>query len=304
MREDPVRLLRAVRFATKLDFDLESRTYAAMEGAVEDLPRCSPPRLLEETFRLLRGGTSAPSLKLVAALDALKYLLPPIDEFLRKNGPEGEKLFYAYAAALDRRVTTSPDPLEDAILLATLLLPLARSTPAPQGEEGGRPSVGHAIESLLAELVRNSRLPRRIAERCRMILLAQRTLTGERRRRGGLAAFRRHPLFREALTLFEISVDATGEHREALEAWRSGGAPTPGQGPQQPGQPGEATGRKRRRRRRRGGRREGGPGQPAGEGAAAAGATEDSGSDDDGGADDDGPDDGGGDDAGGSDDAS
>ncbi|MFY0574487.1 hypothetical protein ACN28S_09130 [Cystobacter fuscus] len=38
MREDPVRILRAVRFASKLGLDIESRTYAAMEGAVEDLP--------------------------------------------------------------------------------------------------------------------------------------------------------------------------------------------------------------------------------------------------------------------------
>ena len=42
MREDPVRILRAVRFACKLDLDIESRTYAAMEGAVEDLPAARP----------------------------------------------------------------------------------------------------------------------------------------------------------------------------------------------------------------------------------------------------------------------
>ncbi len=60
-----------------------------------------------------------------------------------------------------------------------------------------------------------------------MILLAQATLSGQRRRRGGLASFRRHPLFAEALTVFELSVEATGEHRAELEAWRSGGAPMP-----------------------------------------------------------------------------
>src|SRR5207237_7836328 len=64
MREDPVRILRAVRFASKLGFDIESRTYAAMEGAVEDLPRCAPPRLLEDTFRILRGGVSRGGIQL------------------------------------------------------------------------------------------------------------------------------------------------------------------------------------------------------------------------------------------------
>src|SRR5262249_15299168 len=109
-------------------------------------------------------------------------------------------------------------------------------------------SVPPAVEDLLQELVRTARLPRRIAERCRMILLAQATLSGQRRRRGGLASFRRHPLFQEALTVFELSVEATGEPRAALDAGRSGGAPTPSAG----GPPSE--GGRRRRRRRRGSR--------------------------------------------------
>lgn len=248
MREDPVRILRAVRFACKLGLDIESRTYAAMEGAVEDLPRCAPPRLLEETFRLIRGGIAAPSLKLIAALDALKILLPPIDAFLKERGKDGERIFYAYAEALDRRVQASAEPLEDAILLAALLVPIARAAPQPQTtEENAPPSVAPSVEHLLNELVRTARLPRRIAERCRMILFAQKTLSGERRRRGPLGSFRRHPLFSESLTVFELSVEATGEGREALEAWKTGAAPEVRQDAPGPG------GRRRRRRRRGGG---------------------------------------------------
>jgi poly(A) polymerase len=245
MREDPVRILRAVRFACKLGFDIESRTYAAMEGAVEDLPRCAPPRLLEETFRLIRGGVAAPSLKLLSALDALKILLPPVDAFLRERGREGEQVFYAFADALDRKVAAASSPLEDAVLLATLLVPISRAAPVPAATDpDARPSVAQGIEDLLTELVRTARLPRRIAERCRMILVAQRTLSGERKRRGPLVAFRRHPLFNEALTVFELSVEATGEHREQLDAWRSGSAPELREGAEGP--------KRRRRRRKRG----------------------------------------------------
>jgi poly(A) polymerase len=275
MREDPVRILRAVRFACKLRFDIESRTYAAMEGAVEDLPRCAPPRLLEDTFRILRGGVSAGGLHLLFALDALKFLLPPVDAWLKERGPEGAALLRAHAERLDARVRSGA-VLEDSVLLATLLLPLLRTPPPPaerptpevaptpasadappqpEGEES--PSVPPAVEDLLQELVRTARLPRRIAERCRMILLAQATLSGQRRRRGGLASFRRHPLFQEALTVFELSVEATGEHRAALDAWKSGSAPTPSAG----GPPSEG-GRRRRRRRRRGPR----AGPPSGAG--------------------------------------
>ncbi|MCP3060636.1 polynucleotide adenylyltransferase PcnB [Myxococcus sp. K38C18041901] len=263
MREDPVRILRAVRFAAKLDLDIESRTYAAMEGAVEDLPRCAPARLLEETFRLIRGGVSAPALKLLDALDALKLLLPPVNAYLKQHGKEGEKTFYAFAQALDRRVAAG-EPLDDAILLAALLVPISHSAPPAEPQDGGRPSVSQVVEELLAGFVQSARLPRRIAERCRMLLLAQRTLSGERRRKS--AAFRRHPLFGEALTVFEMSVEATSEGREQLEAWKAGEVPQPraessdGEGGSEPG--GQRKRRRRRRRRR-----------SSGEGAASAGSS-------------------------------
>ena len=125
MREDPVRILRAVRFAAKLGLDIESRTYAAMEGAVEDLQRCAPARLLEESFRLLRGGHAELSLKLLAALDALRVLLPPLGNAIRDAGREGEERYWAFARALDARVSGG-EQLDDAVLLAALLVPIAR----------------------------------------------------------------------------------------------------------------------------------------------------------------------------------
>ena len=264
MREDPVRILRAVRFACKLGLDIEPRTYAAMEGAVEDLPRCSAPRLLEETFRLIRTGHSEGCLRLLLALDALRLLLPPVDAFLRSQGPGATEQFLRFAAALDAQVQTD-EPFDDAVLLAGILLPLALAEPPPPDD--GRPQVSQHIEKLLQELVRTARLPRRIAERCRMILSAQRTLAGERRRRGGLGTFRAHPLFEESLKVFRVWVEATDERREMLAAWESGGAPEPASSA--PALPG------RRRRRRRGGRGRGpGPGgaPPPGGAAPSGGA--------------------------------
>ena len=247
MREDPVRLLRGIRFACKLNFDIESRTYAAMEAAVEDLSRCSAPRLLEETFRLIRGGVSAPSLKLLRALDALKVLLPPLDNWLKEQDAEGQDAYWGFAEALDALVSSGA-PFEDSMLLAALLLPVALDEPESDAATDARPSVAQAIELLLQELVRTARLPRRIAERCRMILIAQRTLSGQRRRRGGLMSFRKHPLFNEALKVFEVWVEATDEFRDELVQWKTGAAPAPSTDA-----PALAGGKKRRRRRRKGG---------------------------------------------------
>lgn len=288
MREDPVRILRGVRFAGKLGFDVEPRTYAAMEGCVEDLPRCSAPRLLEETFRLIRGGGASPALKLLVALDALKFLLPPVNEYLAEQDAEGQAEYFKFIAHMDALVNAGTS-FDDSMLLACILLPIALdepeapesstpaqgaaaveapipaeavtpamgveaapltpveapAAPAPQAAEDRPPSVARAIELLLSELVRTARLPRRIAERCRMILLSQKTLAGLRRRRGGLQGFRAHPLFTESLAVFEVWVKATGEHQAALDSWKTGAAPQVAPDAEGP--------RRRRRRRRRGG---------------------------------------------------
>ena len=269
LREDPVRILRAVRFASKIEFDMESRTYAAMEGAVEDLPRCSAPRLLEETFRLIRGGHAAPAMRLLLALDALKMLLPPVDAYLRERDVEATNEYFKFVSVMDEMINAGV-AFDDSMLLASILLPLALEEPeVPAGQEDtGQPvvSVAKAVESLLQELVQKARLPRRIAERCRMILMAQRTMAGLRRRRGGLGGFRGHPLFTESLRVFEVWVRATNEHREALEKWKSGVAPNPST---------DAPGPRRRRRKRRGERGErpeGGAGPEAEPSSSSAGS--------------------------------
>jgi len=221
---------------------------------VEDLQRCSAPRLLEETFRLLRGGYARPALQLVRALAALKILLPPVHEYLEGQEAEGVIEYWRFVDAMDASVRAKSN-FDDAMLLASILLPISLDDPEKEGEsdENGKPpTVAQAIEQLLAQLVRQARLPRRIAERCRMILMAQRTLAGLRRRRGGLMGFRGHPLFNESLAVFEVWVSATGEHQEQLNKWKTGAAPQPttdAPGPR----------RRRRRRRRGGGEAPGGP---------------------------------------------
>jgi poly(A) polymerase len=249
MREDPVRILRAVRLASKLHFDIESGTYAAMEGSVEDLPRCAPARLLEETFRMLRAAVAGPGLRLLNALGALKLLLPPVHDYLVAGRKSAEDIFYAHADALDHVLTrnaTDNGPVDDAVLLAALLVPVSRATDSKEPDKRGRPSVVPAVEELLRQLTHAARLPKRIAQRCKMILAAQPTLSGERRRRGGLSRFRRYPLFHEALTVFEITVEATGQHQKELEIWKSGAVPAHSAETAHPPR------RRRRRRRRRG----------------------------------------------------
>jgi poly(A) polymerase len=71
-------------------------------------------------------------------------------------------------------------------------------------------------------MVRTARLPRRIAERARLILAAQPILEGSRKkRRFSASTFARQSIFPEALAVFELSVAATGRGSEQLARWQS-----------------------------------------------------------------------------------
>jgi poly(A) polymerase len=270
MREDPVRALRAVRFAARLGFAIEPETFAAMRRHAPELARCAPPRLLEEMFKILRCGASARAFELLRSSGVLAMLLPALASFLDAADEGGRRRFLAHLGALDAIVRRGDDP-SDAVLLGALLLHL----PADEGGAAGE------RDRLLAELVLTARLPRRVAERTRLALGAQRTLHAPARRRR--RAFGPPGSFEDAVQLLEITVAATGEGAEVLERWRDGhegaeeaAAPPPGRGrephrrgppahaeaapdggaPEAAGEPAaEGEGGARKRRRRRGGRR-------------------------------------------------
>ena len=131
MREDPVRILRAIRFASKCNLDVEPQTLQAMRQHVAEIPRCAPPRVLEEVLKLARSGASRRCFELLREVGALKVLLPPVSAFLESSGPEEAERHLRILAALDAHVRVGEVP-SDAVLLATLLAPLPRN-PKPTG---------------------------------------------------------------------------------------------------------------------------------------------------------------------------
>ena len=64
-REDPVRMLRAVRFAARLQFDLESDTESAIASVRRLLRDIPPARLFDEWLKLFMNGFSAPTFTLL-----------------------------------------------------------------------------------------------------------------------------------------------------------------------------------------------------------------------------------------------
>src|SRR5229473_2669441 len=140
MREDPVRILRAIRFAAKCGLRIEPDTLAAMKKHVAEIPRCAPPRVLEEVLKLLRSGASRRCLELMRDVGALRVLLPPVAEHLERRGPTEAERHLRALEALDAHVRVGEIP-SDAVLLATLLasLPRGKGPRGPIPRPGRRP---------------------------------------------------------------------------------------------------------------------------------------------------------------------
>ena len=240
LREDPVRILRAVRFSVRLGFQIEAGTWDAMKGAVCELPRCSAPRLLEETFKFLRSGVAHDAFRALHELGALDYLLFPIGRWLKAADEAARARFFAELKSLDGCVRQAP--LDDALLLAAILSPLIDVT------VDGHHRLSQEAEAFLDALAQRARLPRRISDRVRKLFWAEAVLTGRLRRKRSLRSFREHPEFKPGLKLLELHANSSAELREIFEIWNSGSVP----GQVQPSRSAPKARRRRRGRSRRG----------------------------------------------------
>ncbi len=229
MREDPVRALRAVRFAARLGFTIAPDSFEAMRRHAGELARCAPARVLEEIFKVLRCGGSARAFELLRSSGSLAVILTPLTAALDAWDDARRRSFFAHLAALDRLVR-SGEEVSDAVLLGALVMHLGAEVRG-RAQGSGRdhpPAPGHPDETgpapaggqeLLRSLVQTARLPRRVAERTRLALHAQPYFhepPGRRRRGRRLSG---QPYFHDALQLLRIGVEATGEGGEVLERW-------------------------------------------------------------------------------------
>jgi len=244
VREDPVRMMRAIALASRLDFTLDPPLADAIRVHRHDIARSSAPRLLEEYYKILRAGASERTFRWLADVG----LLEPISAELHRGASEPLWRSLAALDAYRRRFDATPDTLTNAVLLGTLLVPLGVSLqvartrwPAEEGRRRPRRAPGPRLGELP--------LARRDLERLRQLIGLQRRLHDVTASPRAQRALAHRSIFREALTWMEIHGDSPDlvEHWQAIAAH----APSVEQGPTTPADEDLQPFRRKRRRRRR-----------------------------------------------------
>ena len=278
LREDPVRMIRAIALAARLDFTIEPMLVDAIRTHRREIAKSSQPRLLEEYYKILRAGSAERAFRGLAEVG----LLEPISSELHKGATE---MLWRSLAALDayrRRFDSTPDTLTNSILLGSLLVPLGISL--QPGRPEGRPlreprqssvvgdglppsheatadhrSLGGGGQAVPQGRERRAAGPRlgelplarRDIERLRQILGLQRRLRDVAASPRAQRALAHRHIFRDALTWMEIH----GGSAELVDHWKAvmaeGGAAEAAAAGAAETEPPPFRHRRRRRRRRR-----------------------------------------------------
>jgi poly(A) polymerase len=215
IKEDPVRMLRAVALASRLDFTIDPPLAEAIRLHRHEIARSSPPRVLEEYYKILRAGSSERTFR--SLLDV--GLLEPISAELHRRA--GDELWESLASLDDyrRRFQSTPETLTNAILLGSLIVPLGIPLLTERLSQAAGEGPKRAPGLKLGELP----LARGDVERLRQILSLQRRLRDLGANPRGKRALTHRSIFRDALIWLEVH----GDSPEIVEHWRALAAETP-----------------------------------------------------------------------------
>lgn len=206
--EDPVRMLRGLEFAARLDFTLDDAILTAIEEKKELIASAAPARIREEIMELYRHKVAGPVLRHCRELGMLPHLLagyPGTDESIE------------LIAKIDQR-TASGVPIEEGFAIAALYLRLFMDN-CPPSPEVHITEVLHKANEIIIPHCRYFSIATGIRHQARELLVGcfrfarGRGIRGERR-------FLQHPLTPKTLELFKLWSEVRPDLRPLVKEWQ------------------------------------------------------------------------------------
>ncbi|WP_046079371.1 polynucleotide adenylyltransferase PcnB [Halomonas sp. HG01] len=215
-REDPVRMLRAVRFAAKLDFDIAPATEAPIAELAELLLQVPPARLFDEVLKLFMSGHGVETFHLLRDYGLFAMLFPEADEAMEEL-PWAEAVIERALTSTDRRVRDDR-PVTPAFLFAALLWGPVQLRQQALEADGMPPIPAQqaASQQVISRQLQHVSIPKRFSLPMRDIWDLQQRLQLRRGKR--VFQTREHPRFRAAYD-FLLVREAAGEMEPGLGDW-------------------------------------------------------------------------------------
>jgi poly(A) polymerase len=258
-REDPVRMLRAVRLAAKLGFTIDGPTADPIPVLAPLLAEAAPARLFEEILKLFLSGNAVASFQGLERTGLLPVLLPESAAALQSNRSGAlRRMLLEGLAGTDARVAND-EPVSPAFLFALLLWPAYCKALIGLQAQGVHPeeAARRAADRVTVHQLNTIALPRRFSLPMQEIWLLQSRFSQRQRKR--VTRLLAHPRFRAAFDFLVLRQSASPDHAADVQFWTQAQTQTNEElaatlGVEVPGDSytdEEAVPSKRRRRRRR-----------------------------------------------------
>jgi len=220
-KEDPVRMLRVLRFAAKLNFDIDTPTATPIKQLKMELKHIPPARLFDEVVKIFYCGHAVRAFELLRHYQLFGVLFPQTEEFLTTEGPEKalvKSLILHSCKNTDTRLAEGKT-LNPAFLFAVLLWPQVKHKAQVLKSEGHRPY--HAMQMAMHKIVRQQvqevAIPRRFTLMMEEIWSFQYTLQERSKRRVHIVFS--HPRFRAAYDFLVLRMQAGEENLTSVVNW-------------------------------------------------------------------------------------
>ncbi|WP_150912303.1 polynucleotide adenylyltransferase PcnB [Marinobacter halotolerans] len=214
-REDPVRMLRAIRFAAKLGFTIEPATEEPIRQLAPLLTHIPPARLFEEVLKLFSAGYGEATYDLLSHYGLLAPLFPETAAAIADG--ESDELIRRALQNTDRRIAQGKS-VTPYFLYAAMLWPALQADWRRRQENGEppQPALHQAIGRVIGQQVQATSIPKRFSGPMKEIWELQMRLP----RRQGKRSFvtLSHPRFRAAYDFLLVREDA-GEIEPGLGQW-------------------------------------------------------------------------------------
>lgn len=214
-REDPVRMLRALRFVAKLDFEIDVETVAPIAELAPMLDEIPPARLFDEVLKLFHKGHALRSFEVLREHKLFGYLFYQVEEALNSDDSGyREKMIRAGLENTDRRIKEGKS-VNPAFLYAFFLWGALKDTLGTDSMDR-IPLVVSAARDVFSAQVEQTSIPKRFSVQAREIWTLQPRF--EQRRGKRPLRLLSHPRFRAAYD-FLLLRNQAGESLEELCDW-------------------------------------------------------------------------------------